>query len=164
MLLLPGGTAREGFPAYVASKLLAFEIDEVARLVSAFTRLLERVTERDDVEHAPAVGDELPVGVALGARVEHHYAVDILGLFYPEDDLALLVSPSGYPSLAKTTHTAQDSDHARFISSARPLATASMTSTRSLSKRGKTTCVLGSPKRALNCTTFGPAGVSMKPP
>ena len=77
----------------IASKLLPFEVDEVARFVRTLTRLLERVAERDDVEHAAAVGDKLAVGVALGPRMEHHDAVDGLGLLYAENDLALLVRP-----------------------------------------------------------------------
>ena len=38
-----------------------------------------------------------------------------------------------------------------------------MMANRSLSSSGRTTCVSGSPKRALYSTTFGPSFVSIKP-
>ena len=41
--------------------------------------------------------------------------------------------------------------------------TALMTSTKSVLRRGSTTCVSGSPKRALYSMTFGPFGVSIRP-
>ena len=42
-------------------------------------------------------------------------------------------------------------------------ATACMMVSKSLSSRGSTTCVSGSPKRQLYSITFGPSGVSIRP-
>ena len=44
-----------------------------------------------------------------------------------------------------------------------PFVVACMTVSRSLSSRGRTTCVSGSPKRQLYSMTFGPSGVSIRP-
>ena len=62
-----------------------------------------------------------------------------------------------------TTETAASSDHSTFVSASFPSTQASMTSTRSLFKSGSTTCVSGSPNRALNSTTFGPFAVIISP-
>ncbi|VWL93240.1 Uncharacterised protein [Collinsella intestinalis] len=64
----------------------------------------------------------------------------------------------------RTTDTAHSSHHSSSTSSRRCSAQASITSTRSLFRRGISTSVSGSPKRALYSMTLGPSGVSMKPP
>ena len=68
----------------------------------------------------------------------------------------LIMSPflyaSGYPFEASTTPITASSDHCNVSSLSSN--TALHTSTKSFSKRGNTTSVSGSPKRALNSITF----------
>ena len=70
----------------------------------------------------------------------------------------------GYPPEAMTTVTAASSRHrsgGRVPSV--PVAEASSTAASGVSSRASTTCVSGSPKRALNSTTFSPDDVSASP-
>ena len=70
---------------------------------------------------------------------------------------------SGYPSDAKTTHTAALSSNSNSTSDNFPSIHASITSMISFFILGRTTCASGSPKRALYSKTFGPSSVSINP-
>jgi hypothetical protein len=71
---------------------------------------------------------------------------------------------SGYPREASTTVTAQSSDHAISAPSS-PDGRAEWSSSSSASERsrGRIAWVSGSPKRALNSSTFAPAAVIISP-
>ena len=69
----------------------------------------------------------------------------------------------GYPPLAKTTHTQAPSSHSILTSESRSSVIAWNISIKSVLSIGRTTCVSGSPKRALYSTTFIPSGVRMSP-
>src|SRR5690625_4951243 len=71
---------------------------------------------------------------------------------------------AGYPSEAITTFTAHLSCHSNAgISANFPVAAACKTPASGVRNRAKTTCVSGSPNRALNSMTRGPLDVSASP-
>ena len=73
-------------------------------------------------------------------------------------------SAPGSRAPASTTVTAASSALAqRRLGRASPAAAAASASSRSPSSRGSSTCVSGSPKRALNSSTRGPSSVSISP-
>ena len=74
MVLIPGFSAGCSAFADIGAVLLALEVDEVDRLVSAFASLVERIAERYDVQHAAAGGNQFVIDVARSARMEHRDA------------------------------------------------------------------------------------------
>ena len=70
---------------------------------------------------------------------------------------------SGYPLEARMTQAAEESFHFTILAVNVPVAQAIIIWPKSLSSNGNTTCVSGSPKRALNSTTLGPWGVIIRP-
>ena len=61
------------------------------------------------------------------------------------------------------TQAAAPSENFTSVSASVPSVQAVMIFSRSLSSRGSTTCVSGSPKRQLYSMTLGPSGVSIRP-
>ena len=70
---------------------------------------------------------------------------------------------TGYPLEASITQQAHLSLNLTSVSARAPLVTACITVRRSLSSRGSTTCVSGSPKRQLYSMTLGPSLVIISP-
>ena len=48
----------------IGAQLLALEVDDVARLVGLLAGFVERLAQRNHVQHTAAAGDELAIGVA----------------------------------------------------------------------------------------------------
>ena len=70
---------------------------------------------------------------------------------------------AGYPAEASTTVTQSCGFHSTLAPASSPDAAAAQSSSRSLSSRGSTACVSGSPKRQLNSSTLTPASVTIRP-
>src|SRR3972149_8966362 len=90
-----------GAMAYVAAALHAVKAYAVDDMVSAVPRHFDRVAERGDAQHAPAVGDRLALG-ECGAGVE--YVSILRGSRQPFDEIAF---PRGNGVAGRGQHDAE---------------------------------------------------------